>query len=294
MYYIVLSISVSLSISIYIYIHGCFKHRGARDRHQQRPRACRMCSWNWRSWSRGRWVCLNRETKMNSSSLYIYIYLYYIHIYIYTYIIIVDYHRVQFSVPLSLGVPDFGQTQPPLTGNISTEAANRIGGEAPRVALLPRIGVMLQAHSQFKQHFSIEQIQFYHEHVIVFVPCQSGQVFQIGPSRCFGQHMFFSVPGASTKRLWCQTDGVGCLCQVLHQAKIAAHLMGQCPLSHQGPSLEYPDTTFDQRKEVSSGWARNSEFFTVVFSPRIRFVYLVLNTCGYDTSKNYIYPSKLR
>ena len=130
---------------------------------------------------------------MNSSSLYIYIYLYYIHIYIYiyTYIIIVDYHRVQFSVPLSLGVPDFGQTQPPLTGNISTEAANRIGGEAPRVALLPRIGVMLQAHSQFKQHFSIEQIQFYHEHVIVFVPCQSGQVFQIGPSRCFGQHMFF-------------------------------------------------------------------------------------------------------
>jgi hypothetical protein len=44
-------------------------------------------------------------------------------------------------------------------GNISTEAANRIGGEAPRVALLPRIGVMLQAHSQFKQHFSIEQIQ---------------------------------------------------------------------------------------------------------------------------------------
>lgn len=82
-----------------------------------------------------------------------------IFIYIHTYIIIVDYHRVQFSVPLSLGVPDFGQTQPPLMGNISTEAANRIGGEAPRVALLPRIGVMLQAHSQFKQHFSIEQIQ---------------------------------------------------------------------------------------------------------------------------------------
>lgn len=33
-----------------------------------------MCSWNWRSWSPGRWVCLNRETKMNSSSLYLYIY----------------------------------------------------------------------------------------------------------------------------------------------------------------------------------------------------------------------------
>ena len=35
-----------------------------------------MCSWNWRSWSPGRWVCLNRETKMNSSSLYLYIYIY--------------------------------------------------------------------------------------------------------------------------------------------------------------------------------------------------------------------------